>query len=53
MTTIKCPHCDGAGYKYLFESRYYFQCVECGLNCLLRFLQTYIKNKSRWEDERS
>lgn len=35
---IKCPKCKGKGYKYLFEGRYYFECLTCGFKTILRLL---------------
>jgi hypothetical protein len=45
-TIIKCPQCGGIGHKYLFEYRYYYHCVECGLNCLLKIIQQMVKGQN-------
>lgn len=36
--SIKCPKCQGQGYKYLNELRWFFQCVTCGYFTYLKLL---------------
>ncbi len=35
---ITCPQCQGQGFRYLLDARWYFRCVTCGLECLLKLL---------------
>lgn len=35
---IKCPQCEGEGFKFIRDARNFFRCTECGLECLLKLL---------------
>lgn len=35
---IKCPKCQGAGIKYFFSGRWFFNCITCGYKTLLKLL---------------
>lgn len=39
---IKCPRCHAQGKVYLSEGRYFFYCVTCGLQTLLKLLNSSI-----------